>query len=120
MHEADTRAKLIDRKLHDVGWDEGRITREHYFQRDRAYTKGRIILVGDEPRRRDPKKVDYLLRYADTLPLAVVEAKDESHGPGDGLEQAKEYAQALGLLFAFSTNGHGIVEFDFITMKWSR
>src|SRR5439155_16686865 len=115
LNEADTRAKLIDPRLHGAGWGEDRIVREHYFQRDRAFTRGRVILVGDEPRRREPKKVDYLLRYADTMPIAVVEAKDESHQPADGLQQAKSYAEALGVAFAYSTNGHGIVEFDFIT-----
>ena len=73
LNEADTRAKLIDPRLHGAGWGEDRIVREHYFQRDRAFTRGRVILVGDEPRRREPKKVDYLLRYADTMPIAVVE-----------------------------------------------
>ncbi|NLE94605.1 MAG: DEAD/DEAH box helicase family protein, partial [Dehalococcoidia bacterium] len=47
--------------------------------------------------------------------LAVVEAKASHKNPGDGLQQAKEYAQILDLKFAFSTNGHGIIEFDFLT-----
>lgn len=111
LNEADTRAKLIDPKLHEAGWNEARIEREHHF------TKGRIYLVGDEHRRKEPKKADYLLRYADSLPIAVVEAKDESHNPGDGMQQAKSYAEILNLLFAYSTNGHGIEEFDFATNK---
>ena len=70
-NEADTRAKLIDPALHAAGWDESRISREHYF------TKGQIYLVGDKARRKQPLKADYLLRYNDALPLAVVEAKEE-------------------------------------------
>jgi type I restriction enzyme R subunit len=115
LNEADTRAKLIDPLLHAAGWSEDRIRREHYLERDRQITRGRIYLVGDEPRRKEPKKVDYLLRYSDALPVAVVEAKDESHEPEAGIQQAKTYAQVLDMLFAYSTNGHGIVEFDFIT-----
>jgi len=114
-NEADTRAKLIDPMLHASGWTEDRIRREHYVERDLQITRGRIYLVGDEPRRKPPKKVDYLLRYSDTLPIAVVEAKDESHEPDAGIQQAKTYARALDVLFAYSTNGHSVVEFDFIT-----
>jgi len=108
-NEADTRAKLIDPRLHADGWDEERIKREHYF------TKGQIYLVGDRARRGQPLKADYLLRYSDALPLAVVEAKEEKLKPAAGLQQAKQYAEQLGLLFAYSSNGHGIEEFDFST-----
>ncbi len=108
-NEADTRAKLIDPGLHDAGWDEDRIRREHYF------TKGQIYLVGDKARRRQPLKADYVLRYNDALPLAVVEAKEEGLTPASGMQQAKLYAQQLGLLFAYSSNGRGIEEFDFST-----
>jgi type I restriction enzyme R subunit len=59
--------------------------------------------------------VDYLLRYTDAFPIAVIEAKDESHSPNAGLEQAKRYARELGLTFAYSSNGHGIVEYDFFS-----
>lgn len=115
LNEADTRAKLIDPKLRAAGWGEDHIEREHFFQRNRQFTLGRIYLVGDEARRREPKKVDYLLRFSDILPIAVIEAKDESHEPGAGIQQAKGYAEALDVLFAYSSNGHGIVEFDCIT-----
>jgi len=107
LNEADTRAKLIDPKLHEAGWEEARIQREHYF------TKGRIFLVGDEHKRKTPRKADYLLRYSDSFPVAVVEAKDESHAPEHGIQQAKDYAKVLNVMFAYSTNGHGIEEFDF-------
>jgi type I restriction enzyme R subunit len=115
LNEADTRAQLIDPKLREAGWTDSLITREHFYRRDHRYTAGRIYLVGDEARRRDPRRVDYLLRYTDAFPIAVVEAKDESHSPNAGLEQAKRYARELGLTFAYSSNGHGIVEYDFFT-----
>jgi len=109
LNEADTRAKLIDPCLHEDGWDESLITREYYF------TSGRIYLVGDEHKRRKPKKADYLLKCASNFPIAILEAKDESHGPADGIQQAKGYAQALDLPFAYSSNGRGIAEFNFLT-----
>ena len=62
-----------------------------------------------------PQKADYLLRYSESLPIAIVEAKDEDHSVGAGLQQAMGYAEKLGLLFAYSSNGHGYDEWDFTT-----
>ena len=56
-NEADTRAKLIDPKVKLAGWGEGQIEREHYFVKGRAVTYGRIYLVGEESRRRQPSPV---------------------------------------------------------------
>lgn len=114
-NEADTRATLIDPKLKAAGWADTQITREHYYQRDHQYTQGRVILVGDRVRRGEARKVDYLLRISDAFPIAVVEAKAESEPAEAGLEQAKRYARDLGLAFAYATNGHEIIEFDFFT-----
>src|SRR6266852_4532497 len=105
-NEADTRAKLIDPLLKLAGWGESQIEREHYF------VNGRIYLVGETSRRRQPRRVDYLLRYHGQM-IAVIEAKDETHSVDAGLEQAKEYARMLDVPFAYSSNGHGFVEFDF-------
>ena len=114
-NEADTRATLIDPKLKAAGWADTQITREHYYQRDQQYTQGRVILIGDRVRRGEARKVDYLLRLSDAFAIAVVEAKAESESAEAGLEQAKRYARDLGLAFAYSTNGHQIIEFDFFT-----
>ncbi len=113
LNEADIRAKLIDPKLRVAGWGESQIEREHYFLRGKTFTAGRIYSVGEESRRREPRRVDYLLRLHNALAIAVLEAKDESHTADAGLEQAKAYALALGLSFAYSSNGHRFVEFDF-------
>ena len=86
-----------------------RIAEQHYF------TDGQIYLVGDGHRRRKGKKADYILRYTDSFPIATVEAKAEDLESGAGLQQSKDYAQTLGLSFAYSTNGHGIEEWDFTT-----
>src|SRR5438552_3879477 len=107
MSEADTRSKLIDPNLHAAHWDEPLIQREF------PYKKGRIRLVGDQTTRDAPQFVDYVLRDQPRgHMLAIVEAKDEDHGPSDGLGQALGYAIDLGVMFAYSSNGHGIVEHD--------
>jgi len=107
-NEADTRAKIIDPKIKQSGWTEDFIAREFYF------TDGKIFLVGDEAKRKEPKKADYILYFNDALPLAVVEAKEEGKPAVSGMQQAKEYAERLDILFAYSTNGHQIEEFDFV------
>ena len=115
MNEADTRARLVDPELKAAGWTDRQVTREFYYQRDVRYTPGKIILVGDQVRHGKGRKVDYLLRLTDGFPIAVVKAEPDYKSPDSGLEQAKGYARDLGLAFAYSTNGHGIVEFDFFT-----
>jgi len=107
--EADTCRQLVLPRLYGAGWTDDQIREQVTF------TDGRIIVVGERVRRGWQKRADYILRYRRDLPLAVVEAKVEYRLPGDGLQQAKDYAQILGLHFAYSTNGHGIVEFDFAT-----
>jgi type I restriction enzyme R subunit len=107
LNEADTRVKLIDPKLHECGWDEDKILR------DKPITPGRI--VDERGNRRAGKKPDYILLYSLSFPIAVVEAKDEEHSALDGMQQAKGYARDLDVFFAYSTNGHEIEEFDFIT-----
>lgn len=111
MNEADTCRVLITPALQKSGWGEPvwRIAEQHYF------TDGQIILVGDGHKRQKGKKADYILRYEESFPIALVEAKSEDLEPGAGLQQAKDYAQILGLFFAYSSNGHGIEEWDFTT-----
>src|SRR5439155_1621796 len=65
--------------------------------------------------RKSPKRVDYILRYRRDFPLAIVEAKAAYKAVTDGLQQAKDYAEMLGLKFAYATNGQEIIEFDYFT-----
>jgi type I restriction enzyme R subunit len=109
--EADTCRKYVLPKLMDAGWDHD----PHSFTEQKTFTDGRIIGSGETIRRRPQKRADYLLRYTRDFMIAVVEAKAAHKSPGDGLGQAKEYAEILGLKFAYATNGHGIIEFDYIT-----
>ena len=109
--EADTCRKYVLPKLTEAGWDND----PHSFTEQKTFTDGRIVVAGQMTRRRPQKRADYLLRYTRDLPIAVVEAKTNYKAPGDGLQQAKEYAEILGLKFGYSTNGDGIVEFDYLT-----
>jgi type I restriction enzyme R subunit len=114
-NEADTRAELIDPQLKSAGWTASQVTREHFYHRDHAYTAGRIYLRGDRAGHGQPRRADYLLRYTDAFPIAVVEAKAEGETAEAGFEQAKGYAGDLGLAFAYATNGKEILEYDFFT-----
>ena len=69
-----------------------------------------MILRGDRAERLPPKRVDYLLRYTDGFPIAVVEAKEKAKPAVSGLDQAKGYARDLGLAFAYACNGCEILE----------
>ena len=115
LNEADTRAYLIDPKLEAAGWGREQVRREHFYRRDVQYTAGRIILHGEKAHHREGRKIDYLLRYTDAFPIAVVEAKEEALPAEAGLEQVKGYAHDLTVPFAYTTNGHQIIEYDFFT-----
>lgn len=109
--EADTCRKYVLPNLYAAGWTDEQISEQKFF------TDGRIITVGKRHIRKPGKKADYVLRYRSDSAIAVVEAKRSFKKPADGLQQAMEYAEILGLKFAYSTNGKGIVEHDFITGK---
>ena len=111
FNEADTCRKFITPRLLELGWDDT----PHQIAEQYVFTDGRIFVHGNNTKRGRQKKADYLLRYKPTLPMAIVEAKANYKHPSEGLEQAKDYAAILGVKFAYSTNGIGIVEFDFIT-----
>lgn len=94
-----------------AGWDEP----PRSVTEQRTFTDGRILVAGSKARRGPQKRSDYLLQYTRDFPIAVVEAKADYKTPGTGLQQAKDYAEILGLKFAYATNGEGIVEFDYLT-----
>ena len=111
LSEADTCRKMVVPKLVAVGWDND----PHSIAEQRSITDGRIIPAGKGFVRKAPKRVDFLLRFTRDFPLAVVEAKASYLTAADGMQQAKQYAEMLGLKFAYATNGHDIVEFDYTT-----
>jgi len=107
--EADTCRKEVLPKLYESQWTDELILEQ------RTFTDGKIIVIGRKARRKKAKRFDYLLRYSQNFPIAIVEAKKKYKLAADGIQQAKDYAQILGLKFAYSTNGREILEFDFIT-----
>ena len=98
LSESDIRAKYIDPALKNSGWDE--MTQ---IRREVSYTKGRITVRGKLVSRGKPKKADYVL-YHGEVPLAVIEAKDNKHAMGAGMQQALGYAEDLKIPFVFSSN----------------
>jgi type I restriction enzyme R subunit len=108
--EADTCRKYVVPKLLALGWD----SEPHSIAEQRTVTDGRVIPVGKEGFvRKSPKRVDFLLRYNRDFPLAVVEAKATYKTAADAVQQARGYAEMLGLKFAYATNGTDIIEIDY-------
>ena len=110
MTEADTCRKFVVPALQKAGWDDD----PHVIAEQRTITDGRIVPVGKGFVRKPPKRADYLLYFERGFPLAVVEAKAAWKTAGAGLQQAKDYAELLGLPFAYATNGPEIIEFDYL------
>ncbi|MBD2303504.1 EcoAI/FtnUII family type I restriction enzme subunit R [Nostoc sp. FACHB-190] len=114
-NEANTCRKYVEPKLRDAGWEQ----EPHDYTEQYYFTDGKIRPKNKRQPRGKRKFADYLLLYNGEFPLAVVEAKRKYETPDEGLEQAIAYAQILNVKFAYSTNGEGIVEYDFITGKQS-
>jgi type I restriction enzyme R subunit len=110
MTEADTCRKFVVPALQKAGWDDD----PHVIAEQSTITDGRIVPVGKGFVRKPPKRADYLLYFERGFPLAVVEAKAAWKTAGAGLQQAKDYAELLGLPFAYATNGPEIIEFDYL------
>ena len=107
LSERDVCSKFITPALLQAGWD----LQSQIFE-EVSFTKGRIIVRGKLVTRGAPKRADYILYYKPNIPLAVIEAKDQSHSVGDGLQQALDYGETLDLPFVFSSNGDGFVVHD--------
>src|SRR5260221_9243662 len=107
LSERDICTKFITRALRKAGWDEMLQIREEV-----SFTKGRIIVRGKLVARGQAKRADYILYLKANIPLAVIEAKDNTHAVGEGIQQALGYATTLDIPFAFSSNGDGFVFHD--------
>ena len=108
MSEEDIKLQYITPAI-TAKWDIRKITMETQI------TDGRMILMGNLVTRDKPKRADYLLYLNANNPIAVIEAKDNNHSVSFGLQQAMTYAQMLDLPFAYSSNGDGFMEHDFLT-----
>jgi len=107
LTERDICTKFITPALRQAGWDEISQLREEV-----TFTAGRIVVRGRLVARRKRKRADYVLYVKPNVPIAVIEAKDNNHGVGDGMQQALDYAETLRIPFAFSSNGDGFVFHD--------
>ena len=110
MSEEDIKLQYITPAITSK-WDRGKITMETQV------TDGKINLKGNFVFREKPKRADYILYLNANNPIAIIEAKDNKHSVSHGLQQAMTYAQMLDLPFAYSSNGDGFVEHDFLTGK---
>lgn len=113
LSEEDIKLRYITPSIIDKGWSVDSITMETKVK----LTDGKINLRGNLVSRGKAKYADYVLYYNRATPIAIVEAKDASHTVAHGLQQAKEYAQMMDVPFAFSSNGMGYQEYDFLTGK---
>ena len=118
MNEADVRLKLIDPALKKAGWNLEQISAEYCVKIDYEFSNGQILFEGKNLKRGEKKKADYVLKHTHSnINLAVIEAKKQSLPANEGLSQAKQYAKALDIQFAYSSNGSSFVEYDFFTGK---
>ncbi len=108
MTEEDIKLRFINPAVLK-GWPS------EFISMEAQITNGRIKLAGDITLREKPLRADYLLFMSVNEPLAVIEAKNAEHSISDGLQQAKMYAEKLDIPFAYSSNGEGFEEFDYLT-----
>src|SRR5690625_3179261 len=109
LSEEDIKARYITPAVNDSGWDMEKIRFEYTF------TDGRIIVRGNMSARGGKKRADYVLFYKKNIPIAVIEAKDNNHAVGAGLQQAVEYANALDVPYVYASNGDAFVEQNLLT-----
>ena len=107
LTERDICTKFIMPAVKRAGWDEMLQIREEV-----CFTKGRIIVRGKLVTRGKAKRADYVLYYKPNIPIALIEAKDNNHSVGDGMQQGLDYAATLDIPFVFSSNGDGFVFHD--------
>ena len=107
LSERDICSKYITPALTAAGWNLHSQIREEV-----SLTAGRIIVRGKLTSRGKQKRADYVLYHKPNIPIAVIEAKDATHSAGAGIQQALEYAEMIGVPFAFSTNGKSLLMHD--------
>ena len=113
LSEEDIKLRYITPAIMAKGWSVNDITMETKVK----LTDGKINLRGNLVARGKAKYADYMLYYNRANPIAIVEAKDANHSVSFGMQQAKEYCEMMDVPFAFSSNGFGFHEYDFLTGK---
>lgn len=104
LSERDIITKYILPAIEASGWDKRNQIREEV-----SFTAGRIFVKGKLTKRGEKKRADIIIYYKSNIPVAVVEAKDNKHTVGAGMQQALEYADTLDIPVAISSNGDGFV-----------
>lgn len=104
LSERDICTKFITPALISAGWDV-----DTQILEEKSFTNGKIFVKGKLTARGKVKRADYILYYKPNIPIAIVEAKDNNHTVGAGLQQALEYARILDIPCVFSSNGDGFV-----------
>lgn len=108
LTETDIRTKFITPALVQAGWDL-----HTQIMEEVQITKGKILVRGKKHKRAGAKKADYILYHKPNIPIAVIEAKDNNHALGGGMQQALGYSEMHGdLPFVFSSNGDGFLFHD--------
>lgn len=107
LTERDICSKFINPALEKAGWNMHSQVREEV-----SFTAGRIIVRGRLHTRGKRRRADYVLSYKKNMPIAIIEAKDNNHSLGDGMQQALAYSDALDAPFVFSSNGDGFLFHD--------
>nr|WP_308536341.1 DEAD/DEAH box helicase family protein [uncultured Prevotella sp.] len=113
LTEEDVKFRYISEAITSKGWAKDSI----FMEQKVKFTDGKISLHGNLVHREKPKFADYVLYVNKATPIAIVEAKDANHSVSHGLQQAMNYAQMLDVKFAYSSNGEGFAEHDFLTGK---
>ena len=113
LSEEDIKLRYITPAILSKEWSVNDITMETQVK----LTDGKINLRGNIVARGKAKYADYMLYFNRATPIAIVEAKDANHSVSHGIQQAKEYAEMMDIPFAFSSNGFGFHEYDFLTGK---
>ena len=113
LTEEDVKFRYINESITSKGWSKDSI----FMEQKVKFTDGKISLHGNLVHREKPKFADYVLYVNKATPIAIVEAKDANHSVSHGLQQAMNYAQMLDVKFAYSSNGEGFAEHDFLTGK---
>lgn len=111
LSEEDVKFRYINDAITSKGWTKDSI----FMEQQVKFTDGKISLHGNIVHREKPKFADYVLYVNKATPIAIIEAKDTKHTVSYGLQQAMEYAKMLDVKFAFSSNGEGFAEHDFLT-----
>lgn len=107
LSERDICTKYITPAIVKSGWNLF-----NQIQEEVTFTKGRVMVKGRIWSRGESKRTDFLLSYKPNIPVAIIEAKDNNHGIGDGMQQALVYAEMMDVPFVYSTNGDAFIEHD--------